>query len=45
SEVVAVRRAIEDELEPDTTYHALRTRRAGSRRSTIRSSSPPTAGT
>ncbi|MEA2528394.1 MAG: hypothetical protein QOG89_38 [Thermomicrobiales bacterium] len=32
SEVVAVRRAIEDELEPDTTYHALRTRRAGSRR-------------
>jgi cation diffusion facilitator family transporter len=31
-EVVAVRAAIERELAPDTTYHALRTRRAGSRR-------------
>ncbi len=31
-EVRAVREAIEDELEPTTTYHALRTRRAGSRR-------------
>jgi cation diffusion facilitator family transporter len=31
-EVTAVRKAIEDELEPTTTYHALRTRRAGSRR-------------
>jgi cation diffusion facilitator family transporter len=32
SEVEAVRAAIEAELDPGATYHALRTRRAGSRR-------------